>query len=62
MNMIQETFYDMNEIIQNDVVAVGGGDGRRGEGVELKARRPLAPPASPLMRGRRAEGVRSGKW
>ena len=29
---------------------------------ELKARRPLSPPVAPLMRGRRAEGVRSGKW
>ena len=33
-----------------------------GEVLELEARRPLSPPASPLMRGRRAEGVRSGKW
>ena len=33
-----------------------------GKGLQLKAQRPLAPPASTLMRGRRAEGVRSGKW
>jgi hypothetical protein len=34
------TFYDMNEITQNDVVAVGGGDGRRGEGVGNASRGP----------------------
>lgn len=35
---------DMNEIIQKDVVVVGGGDGRRGE-----ARRPLSPLGAPSM-------------
>jgi hypothetical protein len=33
-----------------------------GKVLELKARRPLTPPGTPLMRGRTAEGVRSGKW
>ena len=33
-----------------------------GKVLELKAQRPLSPPGAPLMRGRRAEGVRSGKW
>jgi hypothetical protein len=33
-----------------------------GKVLELEARRPLPPQASLLMRGRRAEGVRSGKW
>lgn len=33
-----------------------------GKVLELTARGPLSPPASQLMRGRRAEGVRSGKW
>ena len=32
-----------------------------GEVLELEARRPLSPLCTPLMRGRRAEGVRSGK-
>jgi hypothetical protein len=29
---------------------------------ELKARSPLSPSGAPLMRGQRAEGVRSGTW
>jgi hypothetical protein len=33
-----------------------------GKVLELRARRPLSPPCPTLMRGRRAEGVRSGKW
>lgn len=30
--------------------------------LELEVRRPLSLPASSLVRGRRAEGERSGKW
>lgn len=33
-----------------------------GKVLERKVRRPLSPPAPPLMRVMRAEGVRGGKW
>ena len=54
----------MNEITQNDVVTVLLEEVMvdAGKVWELKARRPLSPPVAPLMRGRGAEGVRSGKW
>ena len=44
------------------LLPLGEGMVDAGKVLDLEARRPLSPPASPLMRGRRAEGVRSGKW
>jgi hypothetical protein len=52
----------MNEITQNDVVAIGEVVVDVGKVLELEARRPLSPPAPQLMQGQRAEGVRSGRW
>jgi hypothetical protein len=55
----------MTETIQNDIINVGAGGGGCGESVGARSSTPDArclPPASPPMLGRRAEGVRSGKW
>lgn len=53
---------DMNEITQNNALLLWEVMVDARQVLELKARRPLSPPAAPLMRGQRAEGVRSGKW
>ena len=56
-------FYDVNEITQKRMwLLLGEVMVDAGKVLELKARLPLSPLGAPLMRGRRADGVRSGKW
>ena len=52
----------MTEITQNDIVDVGGGDGRRGEGVGAQSSTPAV--AAGFAADAESEGVgwRSGKW
>jgi hypothetical protein len=53
-------FYDMNEINQNDAVAVGGGDGRRGEGVGAQSSTPAVAAVPDADAG--SEGGGGAEW
>lgn len=52
----------MNEIILNDVVAVGGGGSRRGEGVGAQSSTPTVTASAAANVGSEGAEVRSGKW
>lgn len=53
-------FYDMNENTQNDVVAVGGGGVRRGEGVGAQSSTPAVAAVAAADAG--SEGGEGAEW
>jgi hypothetical protein len=55
-----EKFYDMNEITQIDVVALGGGGVRRGEGVGTQSSTPAVAAGAAADAG--LEGGEGAEW